>query len=53
MLALNYMHLKNMTHRDLKLENIMCVDKMDYADFTDFTVKLTDFGFATFFDPNK
>ena len=47
MLALNYMHKKNISHRDLKLENLMCQnDKMD-----DLNVKLTDFGFATFFDP--
>lgn len=47
MLALNYMHLQNVTHRDLKLENLMCVNN----DVADLTVKLTDFGFATFFDP--
>lgn len=47
MLALNYMHQQNISHRDLKLENLMCLnDNLD-----DLTVKLTDFGFATFFDP--
>ena len=50
MLAVNYMHLQNMTHRDLKLENIMCVSGDNAADIQ---VKLTDFGFATFFDPKK
>ncbi len=41
------MHLQNVTHRDMKLENLMCVNN----DVADLTVKLTDFGFATFFDP--
>jgi len=45
MLAVNYMHLQNVMHRDLKLENIMCRSK----DLTDFHVKLTDFGFSTFY----
>ena len=49
MLALNYMHLQKMTHRDLKLENIMCMEK----DSANTCVKLTDFGFATYFDPLK
>lgn len=31
----------------MKLENLMCVNN----DVADLTVKLTDFGFATFFDP--
>ena len=38
-----------MTHRDLKPDNIMCMDK----DSADIWVKLTDFGFATFFDPKQ
>jgi len=38
-----------MIHRDLKPENIMCRDK----DGAKIWVKLTDFGFSTFFDPNK
>ena len=47
MLAVNYMHKQNMSHRDLKLENLMCLSE----DSEDLNVKLTDFGFATFFDP--
>ena len=47
MLALNYMHVQNVTHRDLKLENIMCTN----SDLNDFNIKLTDFGFSCFFDP--
>ena len=48
LLALNYMHNeKNLAHRDLKLENILC---MPHSDNTKgcFTVKLTDFGFAEY-----
>lgn len=37
----------NLTHRDLKPDNLMCVG----GDSQDLTVKLTDFGFACFFDP--
>lgn len=36
-----------MSHRDLKLENLMCQNEQ----VDDLNVKLTDFGFATFFDP--
>jgi calcium-dependent protein kinase len=45
-LSLNYMHKSNIVHRDLKPENIL-MENLD-----DLTVKLTDFGFATFFDEN-
>lgn len=37
MLAVNYIHERNVIHRDLKLENVM-IDKD--------TVKLIDFGFS-------
>lgn len=43
------MHKQNVTHRDLKLENLMCTSE----DAKDFQIKLTDFGFATFFDPKS
>ena len=49
MLALNYMHKQNVTHRDLKPENIMCSS----ADENDLNIKLTDFGFACFFNPKE
>ena len=45
LLAINYMHQKNIIHRDLKPENILFESK-DNED-----VKITDFGFAAFFDP--
>ena len=48
LLAVNYMHEQNITHRDLKLENLLC-DATDSSD--KLTVKLIDFGFACFFDP--
>mmetsp|Transcript_8981 Transcript_8981/g.6320 ORF Transcript_8981/g.6320 Transcript_8981/m.6320 type:complete len:87 (+) Transcript_8981:658-918(+) len=41
------MHKRNIVHRDLKPENIMC--QLDDS----FTVKLTDFGFASYIDPDK
>lgn len=36
--GLRYMHIHNIAHRDLKLENILL--------FEDNTVKLADFGFV-------
>lgn len=44
-LALQYCHSKNITHRDIKLENI----QLDLH----FNVKLIDFGFATCFSNKK
>lgn len=38
-------------HRDLKPENILCEKTAD-DDETEIHVKLTDFGFATKYDPN-
>ena len=42
LLALNFMHQKNITHRDLKPENLLC----ELSDDSEISVKLTDFGFA-------
>ena len=52
MLALNFMHSKKIMHRDLKPENIMCEEATDLADDEIFC-KLTDFGFAVKYEPNK
>ena len=48
-LALNYMHGLNIMHRDLKPENLLC----EQQDDGQIIIKLTDFGFATHFDPDK
>jgi serine/threonine protein kinase len=43
------MHSKNMAHRDLKPENVL----LDSTDVTRMNLKITDFGFAKFHDPDK
>jgi calcium-dependent protein kinase len=47
LLALNYMHKRNIAHRDIKPENIL----MESKEVDNLNIKLTDFGFARFFDP--
>jgi serine/threonine protein kinase len=43
------MHLQNVTHRDMKPENVLLVsNKMD-----DFRIKIADLGFAQEFDREK
>lgn len=49
-MALNYMHSSNIVHRDIKPENIL-MEKKD--PLSKLEIKLTDFGFATYFDQNK
>ena len=51
LLALNFMHSKNIMHRDLKPENILCEDCAGMQE-DEIIIKLTDFGFATKFDPD-
>lgn len=46
--AVAHIHMKNIVHRDMKPENVLMVSK----DSTNFDIKLADFGFARFFDPN-
>ena len=53
LLALNFMHQKQIMHRDLKPENILVEENADDVDNEDIWIKLTDFGFATKYDPNK
>ena len=49
LLAINYMHKKNMAHRDLKPENILLESK----EANSLDVKISDFGFACFYDPES
>lgn len=49
LLALNYMHKRNIVHRDIKPENIL----LESDDLKNLNVKVTDFGFARFFDPDE
>jgi serine/threonine protein kinase len=41
------MHKRNIAHRDIKPENIL----MESKEVDNLNIKLTDFGFARFFDP--
>jgi len=45
-LAINYLHKSSITHRDIKLENIL----LESANLDEFSIKLADFSFATKFD---
>ncbi|SGZ57643.1 CIC11C00000004586 [Sungouiella intermedia] len=45
--GIKYVHSLNLSHRDLKLENILLADKRKTV------IKLTDFGFVREFNPNK
>ena len=52
LLAINYMHQQNITHRDIKPENILLSPEEQTGD-SSINLKLTDFGFACFYDPDK
>jgi len=45
--AINYLHRKPVAHRDIKLENVVLTSS------NSLDIKLTDFGFASYFDPSK
>lgn len=45
LLALNYIHSNNVMHRDLKPENIL----LESEDKDNLNIKLSDFGFATYY----
>ena len=52
LLALKFMHGNNIMHRDLKPENILCELASDMAP-DELVIKLTDFGFAVKYNPNR
>ena len=49
LLGLNFMHKLGIMHRDMKPANVLMTSK----DKNNIDVKITDFGFATFFDYSK
>ena len=51
LLTLNYMHSKNITHRDIKLENLLCMPQDNASD--DIHVKVTDFGFSRYYEAGE
>ena len=51
--ALNYMHKKNVIHRDLKLENVMVDIGSNEQGKPELILKLTDFGFSKVLETNK
>ena len=52
LLALNHMHEQNIAHRDIKPENILLAPEETSAPGK-LNLKLTDFGFACFYRPER
>lgn len=52
LLALRYMHEQNIAHRDIKPENIL-ISPEESDDPLKLNLKLTDFGFACFYNPEN
>ena len=52
LLALNYMHEQNIVHRDIKPENILLAPE-ESTEPGKLNLKLTDFGFACFYRPER
>ena len=52
LLALSYMHSQNIAHRDIKPENILLAPE-ESSEPGKLNVKLTDFGFACFYSPER
>lgn len=50
LLALNYMYKRNIMHRDLKPQNILCEDLTDLPQ-DELEIKVADFGLSTKYDP--
>jgi serine/threonine protein kinase len=50
--ALSYLHQNNIVHLDIKLENIVFLEKFNKTDEKIY-VKLIDFGCSKFFNPKK
>ena len=51
--ALNYMHKKDVIHRDLKLENVMVDIGSSEQGKPELIIKLTDFGFSKVLEKDK
>lgn len=52
--GVKFLHEKNVAHRDLKLENILIMEKVEeMSDLESRTIKLADFEFANHFTPQQ